>query len=159
VLKASRKVQAIQADVRSRTQEAQHKLEGLKKEIQRYQTEGDATGTPAGRREEYALKIRQLKREMEDEEERVRAMVSRMTGDAVSVAYRDVEEAANRVAKLKGLELVLFYNDAVTEEDFSNANNLQRKLSQSGTLMPMIVAPGMDITEAVTEGLNREHGP
>jgi hypothetical protein len=35
---------------------------------------------------------------------------------------------------------------------------LQRKLMQPGALMPMIVAPGMDITEAVIEALNQSSG-
>ena len=64
-----------------------------------------------------------------------------------------------RIAKANGLELVLFYTDVVTEADFYNPDNLQRKLSQPGALMPMIVAPGMDITDSVIEALNRMHAP
>ena len=49
----------------------------------------------------------------------------------------------------------MFYTDAVSEADFYNPTTLQRKLTQPGALMPLIVAPGMDVTEAVVEALNR----
>ena len=58
-------------------------------------------------------------------------------------------------AKTQGLELVMFYTDAVSEADFYNPTTLQRKLTQPGALMPLIVAPGMDVTEAVVQLLNR----
>src|SRR5262249_7664236 len=70
-----------------------------------------------------------------------------------------VEDVANKIAKSKGLDLVLFYTDAVTEADYYNPNNLQRKLSQSGALMPIIVAPGMDITDTVIEALDFASAP
>ena len=54
---------------------------------------------------------------------------------------------------------MLFYTDAVTEDDFYNPNNLQRKLSQPGALVPMVVAPGMDVTDVVIEGLNKAYAP
>jgi Skp family chaperone for outer membrane proteins len=159
VLKGSKKVQARQADLRELTKQAQEKLDVFKKEIQRYQAEHDAPATAADRREEYARRIKQLQREMEDESERAKARITKTHGDTVAVVYREVEDAANRVAKVKGLELVLFYTDAVTEDDFYNTNNLQRKLSQPGALMPMMVAPGMDITDVVIEALKKAHAP
>jgi Skp family chaperone for outer membrane proteins len=159
VLKGSKKVQALQADLRGRTQQAQQKLEALKKTLQGIQAESDDPATPAARRDELARKIRQLRRDIEDEQEAARARVGKMSDDALGVAYREVEEAANRIARVKGLELVLFYNDAVTEADFYTPGNLQRKMSQAGALMPMVVAPGMDITDAVIEGLNRAAAP
>jgi RNA polymerase sigma factor (sigma-70 family) len=159
VLKGSRKIQALQADLRARTQEAQQKLDVLKKQVQQYQADCDQPTTPLGMREQLAQKVRQLRREIEDESERARARMTRANGDVLTAAYREVEEVANRIAKAKGIELVLFYSDAVTQEDFYNPDSLQRKLSHPGALVPMMVAPGMDITEAVTEALNRAYAP
>src|SRR5262249_31971241 len=115
--------------------------------------------TPAARREEYARQIRQLQREMEDEQESARKAMDKTNGEAVRSMYREVEDVANKIAKSKGLDLVLFYTDAVTEADYYNPNNLQRKLSQSGALMPIIVAPGMDITDTVIEALDFASAP
>jgi RNA polymerase sigma factor (sigma-70 family) len=141
-LKGSKRLQALQADLRNQTQQAQQRLEALRKEAQRYQAECDDPATPAGRREQSAWQVRQLRREMEDEEVRMKARVDRVTGDGLTRMYRDVEDAANRVARARGLELVLFYADAVTDADFNNPQTLQRKMFQPGALVPMIVAPG-----------------
>jgi RNA polymerase sigma factor (sigma-70 family) len=154
VLKAAKKFQAVQADLLTRVQQAQKKLEVLKTNVEKLKVESEDPATPAARREEFARQIRQIQREMEDEQESARKAMDKTSGEAVRSMYREVEDAANKIAKAKGLELVLFYTDAVTEADFYNPNNLQRKLSQSGALMPMIVAPGMDITDTVIEALD-----
>jgi RNA polymerase sigma factor (sigma-70 family) len=156
VLKGAKKIQALQAEMRARTKEAQQKLDALKKKVQDYQATCDAPATPASSREQIAQDIRRLKREIEDEEARARAHVTKVSGEGLTAAYREVEEAAHRIAKLRGLELVLFYTDVVTEEDFYTPTNLQRKLSQPGALVPMMVAPGMDITDVVIERLNAQ---
>jgi RNA polymerase sigma factor (sigma-70 family) len=158
VLKASKKFQAIQTDQRAKTQTFQEKLERMKKQFQMYQAEADNPADSASRREDSARQALQLKRQMEDEETSAKRLLTKANDDAIAKIYRDVEDAANRIAKLKGLELVLFYTDAVTEADYYTPHNLQRKLSTSA-LMPMIVAPGMDITDTVIEAIDRRAAP
>jgi RNA polymerase sigma factor (sigma-70 family) len=159
VLKGSKKFQAAQADLRARMEQAQQKLDALRKQAQKSQAESDDPATPPGRREQSEWQLRRLKKEMEDEEQRARGMMDKMSGDALTAMYREVEDAAHRLANANGLELVLFYNDAVTEADFYNPKALERKLSQPGALMPMVVSPGMDITAAVIDVLNRMQAP
>jgi hypothetical protein len=43
----------------------------------------------------------------------------------------------------------------ISHAGFYAPHNLQRKLTQLGVLMPMIVAPGMDITDTIITVLNR----
>jgi RNA polymerase sigma factor (sigma-70 family) len=159
VLKGSKKLQALQAALRTRTQQIQQKLEVLQTEVKKYQAECDDPATPAGRRDQSSSQVRQLQRAMEDEAASAKKVLDRMNGDAVTTTYREVEETANRIATAKGLELVLFYTDVVSEADYYNPTTLQRKLSQPGALVPMIVAPGMDITDSVIEALNWMHAP
>jgi RNA polymerase sigma factor (sigma-70 family) len=159
VLKSARKFWALQAELRAKTEQARHNLDVLRKQAQQYQAEFVDPATPAGRREELNRKIVQIKREIEDEQEGARARVARMSGDALTATYKEVEEAARRIANVKGLELVLFYTDAVTEADFYNPDNLQRKMTQPGALVPLVAAPGMDITDAVIGVLNRTTAP
>jgi RNA polymerase sigma factor (sigma-70 family) len=155
VFKAARQFQASQAELRKQTKAVQQKLEALKSQLQRLKAESDDPATKAPARQQNALRMLQLKREIEDEEASARAKLEKVTGASLTKMYRQVEDAANRIAKARGLELVMFYADAVTEADFYNPNNLQRKLTQPGALMPMVVAPGMDITEAVIEVVDR----
>jgi RNA polymerase sigma factor (sigma-70 family) len=152
-LKASREFQSLQADLGARTKEAQRDLESLKEQV-RKEVDAVDPATPAARREQDGTRLRQLQRQFQDEQNRVQARLEQSHRAGTVKMYREVEDAANRIAKLKGLELVMFYTDAVTEADFYSASNLQRKLTQPGALMPMIVAPGIDITEAVIEALN-----
>jgi RNA polymerase sigma factor (sigma-70 family) len=159
VFKGAKKLQAVQADLRTRMGQFQRDLEMLKKQVQQIQAECDDPTTPAGRREELGLQIKRINRESEDKRESARELMGKLQGDAVVTAYREVEEAAKRIANVRGLELVLFYNEALTEADFYNPRNLEAKLSQPGALIPMVVAPGMDITEAVIEALNRASAP
>jgi RNA polymerase sigma factor (sigma-70 family) len=163
VLKGCKKVQASQADLRAQAHESQQKLAALQKQVQEFQARCDDPATPAADREQLAQKVRQLRRQIQDEGQQAQARLSKASGDTVAAAYREVEGAANRVAKQKGLELVLFYTDAVTEEDFYDPGALQRKLSQPGALVPLVAAPGMDITDIVIESLNgaeaRPDGP
>jgi Skp family chaperone for outer membrane proteins len=154
VLKGSKKFQAIQADLRKHTQVVQQQLEGLRTQVKNLQAEIGAARTPDDRREQFVRQVKELRRTMEDEQEAAKKEVERRSNAALTRMYRDVEDMARRVANAQGLELVLFYTDAVTEADFYSPNNLQRKLSQPGALMPLVVAPGMDITEAVLQALN-----
>jgi RNA polymerase sigma factor (sigma-70 family) len=155
-LKGSKKYQALQADLRDRTQKAREKLEALHRKYQKYQAVHDPA-TPANRREEYARRLKQLQREIEDEQTSVKALMSRMSGDMLRTMYREIEDAARRVATARDIDLVLFCTDAVTDADFYNPTNLERKLSQPGALMPLVVAPGMDITDTVIEALNQAY--
>jgi RNA polymerase sigma factor (sigma-70 family) len=159
VLKGSRRLQALQADFRTQMQTAQQKLEALKTAAAKLQAEHTDPATPAARREECARQVRQLHREMEDEQESARTAVEKKNGDVVRLMYREVEDLANRIARTRDLDLILFYTDAVTEEDFYNPSNLQRKMTQPGALVPMVASPGMDITDSVIEALDRNHAP
>jgi RNA polymerase sigma factor (sigma-70 family) len=156
VLKGSKKFQALQADQHARTQQMQKRLDVLKAQVQKFQDESVNPTATAGQREQAAKGLRQLQRQMEDEAETAKSELSKLSGDAFSQMYREVTEAAQRFASANGLELVLFYTDAVTEADFYQPANLQRKMTQPGALMPMVVAPGMDISDAVMKILNAQ---
>jgi RNA polymerase sigma factor (sigma-70 family) len=155
VLKGSRKSQAIQADLRNRMKEIQKKLEPLQKQIKQYQAAHNDPETPAGDRQKYLQQIHKLMLEIQDAELTAQAQISKLNNEACVRLYREIEDAANRVAKAHEYELVMFYTDAVTEADFYSPQNVQRKMMQPGALMPMIVTPGMDITDTVIEALNR----
>jgi RNA polymerase sigma factor (sigma-70 family) len=155
VFKASKRFQAVQAEVRTRTKQLQEEQETLKAKLQKYQADSSNPGATAQRREQAARRQRELQRQIEDERQDAQRELGKLTGEAFTRMYREVEDAANRIAKAYGLDLVMFYTDAVTEADFYNPANLQRKLTQPGVLMPLVVAPGMDITDTVVEALNR----
>jgi RNA polymerase sigma factor (sigma-70 family) len=158
VIKGSKKAQAIRSNIRAQFEQAHDRLEALKSHIQKAQAQADDANVTADRKDELARELRQLKREMEDEQQSIQAKITKSEGEALPALYREVEDAASRLAKRDGLELVLFYNDAVTEADFYSPQVVQRKLA-SGGLMPLVVAPGMDITDKIIEALNLAYTP
>jgi RNA polymerase sigma factor (sigma-70 family) len=156
VFKGANQFRSMQQDLRTQTDEVAKGLEVLRTKAGEYQARCADPATPAAAREQLEGEVRRIRREMEDEQVRAKKKIDRMQGDALKLMYREVEDAADHIAKRDGLELVLFYNDAVTEADFYTTQNLQRKLSQPG-LVPMIAAPGMDITDTVIKVLNLAH--
>ena len=155
LLKASKKFQSLERDMRTRTQHLQKELEVGRLRYQQYKAEMDNPATSASHREKLARQMRQAQREMEDREASAKRTLNDERADALRIMYQEVEDAGQRLARARGLELVLFYTDAVTEADFYRPANLERKLTQPGALMPLFVAPGMDITEGLVEILNR----
>src|SRR5579871_3446307 len=158
VLKNSKMSQTIETDLRRQTQQLQKTLSSLRKQLQHNGAVYLDPATPPREKERLNQDIRLLQRDVQEEEAAARAKLAELNGKACIRVYRAVEETANRIAKAQDLELVMFYTDAVTEADYYSPENMQHKLSQAGALMPMVVAPGMDITETVIEALNRVHG-
>jgi Skp family chaperone for outer membrane proteins len=155
VLKASKRFQAIEADLRSQAQRAQEQVAPKRNLLQQLRSQEQDPDADARQRERTAKQVRQLQAEIEDQSTAASRALADKTGDACAKMYRQIEDAANRVAKREGIELVMFYTDAVTEADFYHPNNVQRKMTQPGALVPMIVAPGMDVTERVLEALEK----
>src|SRR5262249_17039963 len=120
VVKGSKRFQTLQADLGARMKQAQDKLEGLTKQVRQYQAAASDPATLARRVDEYADQVSRLQREIEDEQQRAKRAMNKLEGDAVTTIYREVEDVARRLAQARGLELVLFYNDVVTEADFYN---------------------------------------
>ena len=70
--------------------------------------------------------------------------------------YREVQEAAQRVAVAHGYDMVLHYNDPTTSAEYWSAGNIVRKM-QAGACMPIYFAPGIDISADVVNALNQAY--
>ena len=60
--------------------------------------------------------------------------------------------------RLANFELVLHYNDALTNEDYWSPANIMRKM-QAGACMPLYAMPGMDISGPIVQTLNASYRP
>jgi Skp family chaperone for outer membrane proteins len=119
----------------------------LAKEIQ--------TLTPAQEpsREELTRKLKNLQRDIQDNNETAKSFLGKKTDEQMKILYLDIMEAATRHARGHDFELVLHYNDATSKEDFYSSPNIARKL-QAGALMPLFAVGGLDISKEVVESLN-----
>jgi Skp family chaperone for outer membrane proteins len=109
--------------------------------------------TSADDRERYTREITILQRQIQDLADDGKKKVGKKQFDAMVQTFKEVHDAAAIYAKNADIDLVLHYNDGIGEDAY-NPMIFSRKLA-NGACMPMYVAPGMDITDAVTQMLNR----
>jgi Skp family chaperone for outer membrane proteins len=124
----------------------------LRKEGEELSKQVSAT-TAAEKRAEVERKLKDLQRKIEDNNAEAKLVLGKKSDDQMKILYMDVLEAAQRYAVSHEFDLVLHYNDAVTKEDYFSAPNIARKV-QTGALMPLYAAPGMDISTEVVNMLN-----
>jgi Skp family chaperone for outer membrane proteins len=113
--------------------------------------------SPAEKKAEVERKLKDIQRKVEDNNAEAKLVLGKKSDDQMKIVYMDVVEAAQRYAASHEFDLVLHYNDAVTREDYLSAMNIARKV-QTGALMPLYAAPGMDISMEVVRMLNYNLG-
>jgi outer membrane protein len=107
-------------------------------------------------RDQAKADLKKLQREMEDSNDKMKALVAKKTDQQMVTVYTDIRKAAERHAKAHDLELVLHYIDAVKEEDFNNPSNVMSKMQQR-SCMPVYAAPGLDISTEIVNALNESY--
>lgn len=130
----------------------QQKLEELSKAAAALPRQGQSS-----QGEELEKQARDIKRQMEDNKAEANLKMSKRSDEEMKIIYLDVYRAVQGYAASHRFDLVLHYNDALTPEDFLSAQNIARKLN-TGALMPLIMAPSMDISKDIVEVLNAGMG-
>jgi Skp family chaperone for outer membrane proteins len=161
VLKNYKKFQAMEQSIKKRAEELEKTLVPYQNELNAIRTAyNDAKNPPSqAERERLEVRMKQKTLELQLKEEEAKKELIKMNGEAAVTIYKEVEDAVNLYARSNNLELVMFYNDAVTAEDYYHPANLQRKLTQPAAVMPLFVAPGMDISNAIVTNLNAKYAP
>lgn len=159
VLKHYRKFQALEDNIKKRATELEKSLEPFRTELVRLRSLGQDPKTTPEEREKIEHRMRQLQVDAQNKEDEAKKELIKMNGDAATMIYKEVEAAVSLYARSNNIELVLFYNDAVTEEDYYHPVNLQRKLTQPAAVMPIFVTPGMDISNQIVANLNAKYAP
>lgn len=104
-------------------------------------------------REQLEREIRDLQRQLQDLGEEAKEKTGKMEFDRLVQTYKEIQEAVQVYARARNLELVMHYNDGIGTDAFLPPI-FQRKL-MNGACWPMYIAPGMDITNDVTNMLNQ----
>jgi Skp family chaperone for outer membrane proteins len=159
VLKHYRKFQAVEENIKKRAGELEKSLEPFRTELVRLRSLHSDQKTPAEERDKIEHRMRQLQVDAQNKEDEAKKELIKMNGDAATMIYKEVEAAVSLYARSNNIELVLFYNDAVTEDDYYHPVNLQRKLTQPAAVMPLFVTPGMDISNQIVANLNAKYPP
>jgi Skp family chaperone for outer membrane proteins len=152
VIKNYRKYQNFQEEIKKVFEPFQGTEGQLRKEGEEL-TKSLTPASPPEKQAEVERKLKEIKRKMEDNNAEAKLVLGRKSDDQMKIIYLDVVEAAQRYATAHEFDLVMHYNDAVTREDYNSAMNIARKV-QTGALMPLYAAPGMDISVDVVNMLN-----
>ena len=104
-------------------------------------------------REGFERKLKDLQRQIEDNKMEGSKVLAKKQEEQLKILYMDVRTVAARYAAAHGYEVVMHYNDAVTDADYYSGPNIARKL-QAGALMPIYMANGVDISRDLTITLN-----
>ena len=155
VLKNYEKFKGYQIDLKKQIDPLE-KIDGTKKKRAEKLAEvlKDANLT-AERRAEIEKKVTRIQREIEDNKAEAQRLLVKEQERQLVTLYEDVETVSRRLAKERGIDLLLHYNDVVEKAELKSPANIARKM-QAGALMPMVVEPGIDLSEAVLEELHKD---
>jgi len=102
-------------------------------------------------------KLKVYKRQLDEVSHDAKVLYAKKNEEQMVIVYKEIMEAAQRYARKHDIDLVMHYNDVPPDQpDFYSAVNVSRKI-QAGACIPMVIAPGMDITKATTAELNEKY--
>ncbi len=136
------------------------KGETLRKEVIKWTQDLQDPKFDPKNREQWERGILGNKRALEDLDREARKMIGKKQEGQVVQLYREVHEAVKRYAVANNYHLVLAYGEPTEQDPFSFAN-IQRKvggIEMGGGVNPIFFAPGLDISMAVVDLLNRQYG-
>jgi Skp family chaperone for outer membrane proteins len=133
-------------------QEVNKNVDAIKAQLAMKQTEASKPETTQARKEQLEKEYRDLQRNLQDLGEEAKARLAKKQMDYLIQTYKEIQEAAAAYARVRNIELVMHYSDAIGN-DVWQPQFFVRKL-ESGACYPMYMHPGLDITQALTDMLN-----
>gem|GEM_PF-2555444 len=138
------------------------KAEKLKAEILQWQRElQDPTSAknPKFNKEQWEAGILKNKRDLEDLTKEVGKIVGTKNEEQVVQLYKEVNDAVQAHALANGFQAVMCFGEStkLPPLGFENISRKVQGMEGSGCMSFMYIAPGLDISQAVTEALNRRY--
>ena len=160
VIKGYKKYQSFQSEIQNDVKKYQDQDRKIREQIKNCMEWIQKAETPADKKAEYEKYLTGYKHQLEDNTAEGKAVLGKKSDEQMVILYKEVREVAQRYAASQGIELVLHYNDADEKAEpaiFHSPANVARKM-QAGACMPLVFAPGMDITAELIRMLNGPAG-
>lgn len=157
VIKNYKKFQTFQDELKKAVDPFQAKDTAWKKEGETIAKEAQTPACTAERRETIGKRLKELERLIEDNKGEASKVVNTKQEEQLKILYMDVRNHAYRFAQAHGYDMVLHYNDAVTDKDYWSGPNIARKM-QAGALMPLYTGAGVDVSMDLVNSLNAAMG-
>lgn len=153
VVKHYEKFKTFQQEIKDAVQPFQKRDADMKARGEALAKQLQDPNLEADKKPEIEKKLRQLQRKLEDNNVEAKQLIGKKSDEHTRTLYEDVEKAARRYAAGHGIDLVLQYNEATTDEELHSTANITRKL-QAGALIPLHAASGIDVSKQLVEALN-----
>jgi Skp family chaperone for outer membrane proteins len=140
-------------ELKAEYKQYQERVEGLNRQMEGLKKEMAAATAP-----EEKTKIEKQTKDLQRQFQRISDEAKRELGKKESVelvaVYKEMTDVVAAYARENDIDLVMHYNDALTEAEMNSPQNIQRKLV-AGPTTPLYVKPGtLDISAAILERLN-----
>ena len=150
---------AIKEEMAQEMKQLQQEAKELTQDLNAWQAALQKNDLPAGKKEKYEEKIIYGRRRLEDLSRQARTKVGKTQETSLIVLWKDIREAVKIYSTEHGIQLVIAYGDPKESEMvdlFPNVTRKMQTLDQGGS-MPFFMAPGVDISEALVDLLNRQY--
>jgi Skp family chaperone for outer membrane proteins len=156
VIKNYEKFKAFQEEMKREAGPFQAKDLSFTTEGEKLYKERQAQTTTAERKDTIEKQLMELKRKAEDNKAEGTKVLSKKQETGVTTIYLDVYQVAQRIAKSRGFEMVLQFNDLTESREYWGAANIARKL-RADACIPMYYNDGLDISHDVVTTLNSSY--
>jgi Skp family chaperone for outer membrane proteins len=156
VIKKYEKFKAFQEEMKTAAAPFQAKDASFTAEGEKLYKERNLATTTAERKEQIEKQLMELKRKAEDNKAEGTKALGKKQEQGVTTLYLDVYQVAERIAKSRGFEMVLQFNDLIEQTEYWSAQNISRKL-QTAACTPMYYNAGLDISSDVVTTLNSSY--
>lgn len=153
VIKNYSKFKNFMTDFQAKDLAARKQLEAVQTEAVKLKAEQAKPETSATRQQEIEKRMRDIQRQVQDFSEETGARLGKEQFDMLVAVYKEIDEAVKVYAQAKNLEMVLHYNDAVGQDLY--LPEVFRRRLQNNACLPMYTHPSLDISNQITEMLNR----
>jgi len=150
---------AIKEEVAQEMKQMQQEAKQLTQDLNAWHAALQKNDLSAAKKEKYEEKIINARRRLEDLSRQARSKVGKTHETSLIVLWKDIREAVKTYATEHGIHLVIAYGDPKEAEMvdlFPNVNRKMQAVDQGGSL-PFFMAPGVDISEALVDLLNRQY--
>jgi Skp family chaperone for outer membrane proteins len=134
-------------------------IEKLKKDIESWVTQMKDPNFPQKNKEWYEQSIVNHKRKIEDLNRDAQTKFMKKTEEQTVQIFKEVKGAVQAHAVANGFHVVMAFAEPI-EGDPDSLPNINRKvqgMDMGGGVCPMFFVPGLDISRAVTDTLNRQY--
>jgi Skp family chaperone for outer membrane proteins len=156
VVKNYEKFKAFTEEMKTAAAPYQAKDTAITTEGEKLYKERNAPTTTQERKDQIEKQLMELKRRAEDNKAEGTKALGKKQEQGVTTIYMDVYQVAERVAKSRGFDMVLQFNDLIDQREYWGAQNISRKL-QTAALTPMYYNAGLDISHDVVTTLNSSY--